>query len=282
MCRRAAAQRELLVRSAWSSRHNTLQSHMRKWLCHFALLCDTHKCLAEVEYLPLLFEFYFVSVEFEWSVSICTRLFWSEMLCFSVTTTDSECRPYHLNAICLCLDYNFDTFICIHFVLNIFIDIIIIIILLPCLKLSIRNTLINEGWSVSRHAPSVFPRPSGSVTQHSGQMGIGNRSSGFIWLFVLQPATQQLFGIFLFPSLCESVILFPKRVRGLGNWWLMAQCRFGLWCPLRPVGTDQSEQTGVLLLLFILWQIAVNGFEGVCRHLLYRSMQKKPQKKAIK
>ncbi len=41
-------------------------------------------------------QFYFVSVEFEWSVSICAHFFWSEMLCSSATSAGSECRIYHL------------------------------------------------------------------------------------------------------------------------------------------------------------------------------------------
>ncbi len=37
-------------------------------------------------------EFYFVSVKFEWSVSICAHLFWSEMQCCSVTTTTNKSK----------------------------------------------------------------------------------------------------------------------------------------------------------------------------------------------
>ncbi len=36
-------------------------------------------------------DFYFVFVKFEWSVSICTHLFWSELLCSSATSNGSEC-----------------------------------------------------------------------------------------------------------------------------------------------------------------------------------------------
>ncbi len=73
---------------------------------HSAKPCDTHQFFAQVDYLLLLFiyrlfingfgEFYFVSVEFEWSVSIFAHLFWSEMLCFSATATGSECHTENL------------------------------------------------------------------------------------------------------------------------------------------------------------------------------------------
>ncbi len=71
---------------------------------HSAKLCDTHTFFAQVQYLLLLLiyrlficgfgEFYFLSVESEWSVSICAYLFWSEILC--CRPTDSECRIYRL------------------------------------------------------------------------------------------------------------------------------------------------------------------------------------------
>lgn len=45
----------------------------------------------------------------------------------------------------------------------------LLIILQPCLNLSVGDTLRNDVWSVSRCAPSFFPFPTESMTQNSGQ-----------------------------------------------------------------------------------------------------------------